>query len=259
MFFGEWSYFWNVHHQTHLMNKLPLLLAAAACSTLPLVTTRAQEPSPAPAAIPSVAATPAPSISPAESPAANAGTGTDKLNKRGAKVKGALRGLPLEERKKLRQARDAAQADPAVQAAKASGDKRAAAKATREAMVRSDPSVAPIMDKVRTEARENKQPGAPGVGGKGERGGKMERQLARLSADERAKLTSARQAAQSDPKVAALQKEWKSAATPEVKTRAGEAYRQGLRDAILRNDPSLAPILQKIQGGRKAAVESDAL
>ena len=234
------------------MKRFSLLLAVTACATLPLGTMRAQSPSPSPAATP--APTPVDSLQT-----------TGKVPKEEKAGKGAiLRDLPPEDRRKLKQARRAALADPAVQSARAGGDKRAAAKAMREAMLRSDPSVGPILDKVRTEEREKRRggqpPAAPGAvtpakSGAAKRGGEMGRQLAFLPADERARLIGASRTAQSDPKVVTLRQAWTAAGTPEAKAQAGKAYRAGLRDAMLRNDPSLAPIVQKVQEHRQAEAE----
>lgn len=230
------------------MNKLSLLLAVTACSTLPLGVARAQTPSPAPEAAP--ASTPTDLLQT-----------TGEPHKKGKAGRAAIfRDLSPEDRQKLRQARQAGLADPAVQAAKASGDKRAAAEAMRAAMLRSDPSVGPILDKVRTGKRQESlgsQTPVPGAvvttkGGGAKRGGATGQQLAFLPPDERTRLVSASRTAQSDPKVVALRQQWTSAATPEAKTQAGKAYRAGLRDAMLRNDPSLAPIVQKVQEHRQA-------
>lgn len=232
------------------MNKFSLLLAVTACSALPLGTMRAQAPSPSPAATP--ASTPTDS------------SATDKPHGKGKTGHGAIfRDLAPEDRQKLMAARKAALADPAVQSAKAGGDKRAAAKAMREAMLRSDPSVGPLLDKVRAEKRQERTRGpspAPGTvttakGGGVKRGGAVSQQLAFLPADERARLIGASRTAQGDPKVVALRQAWTAAATPEAKVQAGKAYRTGLRDVMLRNDPSLAPIVQKVQDHRQMEAE----
>lgn len=162
--------------------------------------------------------------------------------------------LSPEEQSNLRKARQAALADPAVQAAKASGDQRAFHRALRETIERNNPELAPVFAKMRGGARG---PGALGAGASAGRaqpgGGKnMQKRLAFLPEDERAKMASAYAAANSNPKLNVLREQWKSATTPEAKKQAGKAYREGVRDAMLRNDPSIAPILEKVREHRHA-------
>ena len=68
-------------------------------------------------------------------------------------MKARLATLTTEEKMKLRAAHKAAMKDPTVQAAKAekSTDKRAFRKAVREAMLKADPSVGPILEKLKEE------------------------------------------------------------------------------------------------------------
>lgn len=62
--------------------------------------------------------------------------------------------------------------------------------------------------------------------------------FARLSMDERAKLRSAHQAAISDPAVAESRQRFKQ---------ARKDFREKLRDALLKADPSVQPILEKVR------------
>ena len=161
--------------------------------------------------------------------------------------------LSPEERQKLRQAREAAMSDPAVQAAKASGDERAAHKAMREAVLRNDPTLAPTLAKMHAKGALQTAPGqslAPGQRPAGQtagRGREMGQQLSFLPEDERTKLRSAYAAASNDPQLAGLRQQMTAATTPEAKAQAGKAFREGVRNAMLRNDPSIAPILQKVR------------
>lgn len=66
--------------------------------------------------------------------------------------------LTPEEKQKLRAANKAALQDPAVQALKADkgNNKRAFMKARREAMIKADPSVAAILEKLKEERHPGK-------------------------------------------------------------------------------------------------------
>ena len=119
----------------------------AACVALPAAALRAQSPAAATSATPSVSM-------PAASPAA----GADAEEHEGARMK-ALAKLTPEERQKLRAAHQAAMQDPSVKAAEAEKagdrkDKRAYRETMRAAMIKADPSVQPILDKMKEERRE---------------------------------------------------------------------------------------------------------
>ncbi len=62
--------------------------------------------------------------------------------------------------------------------------------------------------------------------------------FARLSVDERAKLRSAHQTAISDPTVAQSRERYEQ---------ARKDFRDKLRDALLKADPSVQPILEKVR------------
>lgn len=114
------------------------------CAALPAGGLLAQ--APAATATPSVSA-PAQSAAPAD-----AEENEGKMRMR------ALSALTPEERQKLRAAHKAAEQDPAVKTAEATRatDKRGYREAVRAAMLRADPSVGPILEKMR-EARPHKK------------------------------------------------------------------------------------------------------
>ena len=122
-----------------------------ACAVLPASGLFAQSATPAaPATTPSVSA-----------PASTTTTATgveDEEEKGGGKMRQRLASLTPEEKQKLRAAHKAAMQDPAVQAAKAnkSTDKRGFRTAVREAMLKSDPSVGPILEKLKEERHPGK-------------------------------------------------------------------------------------------------------
>ncbi|MEP7071112.1 MAG: hypothetical protein ABI839_01865 [Verrucomicrobiota bacterium] len=66
----------------------------------------------------------------------------------------------------------------------------------------------------------------------------IEQTLPNLSADERAKLYSAHEAAMHNPDLAALRERY---------LREKRAYREELQRALLKADPSVQPILEKVR------------
>ena len=107
------------------------LFLAGVIAVLPVTGLFAQDP----AATPSVS-------TPAPGPGADAGQGGVKEHH-----KAALASLTRDERKELKAAHAKAKADPAVQAVDKS-DKRAYHRAMREAMIKADPNVQPILEKM---------------------------------------------------------------------------------------------------------------
>lgn len=225
------------------MRKPLFIFTLGSCSLLALTGLRAQTPAPSPSAT----STPV---------ASDSGLGS-------AHRQHPLQNLPPEDRRKLMQARRTALADPAVQAAKADGDKQALRRAMRETMLRDDPSLAPLLAKARAGAvrgaATTSQPGAPGLmAADAQRGGgAMEKRIAFLPEDERAKLRQAYTAARTDPQLATQRQQWLSAPTTEAKAQAAKSYREAVRNAMLRNDPSIAPILQKVQDHAAAEAGAD--
>ena len=106
------------------------------------------------------AATATPSVSaPAQTATAPAEAGEDNEGKMRMR---AMSRLTPEERQKLRTARQAAMQDPAVKAAEATRatDKRGYHQTMVAAMIKADPSVAPILEKMREERPNRKNLGA---------------------------------------------------------------------------------------------------
>ena len=113
------------------------LLLAGVIAVLPVTGLFAQDPAPTP------------SVS-APASTADAGAATGKEHKRGA-----MAALTPDERKELKEAREKAKSDPAVQAVDKS-DKKAYHKAMHEAMLKADPNVEAIMAKLHAN-RVNKK------------------------------------------------------------------------------------------------------
>lgn len=123
--------------------KLALL---TACAILPATGIFAQAPATA-------ASTPSVSV-----PAADTTT-TAAPDKHEGKMRDRLASLTPEERQTLKAARQKAKEDPAVKAAEATKetDRKGFHRTMAEAMVRADPSVKPILEKLREEGKHGKK------------------------------------------------------------------------------------------------------
>ncbi len=131
---------------TSIRSKIVLL---AACAALPATGLFAQAP----------AATSTPSVSVPAGTDTTTTTTTTAGGKHDGKMKGKLATLTPEEREKLKAAHEKAKEDPAVKAAEATKDtdKKGFHKIMAEAMVRADPSVAPILEKLHEEGKHGKK------------------------------------------------------------------------------------------------------
>jgi hypothetical protein len=134
-----------------------------------------------------------------------------------------LESLPPETRKRFEAAREKALQNPKLQELRqvAESAKKDFLKAMRERMLEIDPGLAEIVKKRAGERKSWKE------------GGGFEN----LSEDERQKLTSAREKAENDVAVRAAE---------EKKREASEEYREVLREAMIKHDPSVAPLLEKM-------------
>ena len=123
----------------------------AACAGLPAAGLFAQ----APAASPSPAVTP--SVSVPAGPATDATAGMREKGRRAMQER--LSALTPEEREKLKAAHRKAMEDPALKTAEANRatDKRGYREAMRAAMLRADPTVGPILEKMREERPRRKK------------------------------------------------------------------------------------------------------
>lgn len=146
-----------------------------------------------------------------------------------------MAGLDEGEREKLKAARQKAMADPKVKAAL---EKQKAAaeeyqKTVRPLALAADPKIGPVLDKMEKAAAEAPRNRPPGGG----RGGMM----ANLSPGEREQLRAVRDKLKDE---AAFK-------TAEEKRHAADAdAREAQRAAMLAADPSLQPVLDKIEKAR---------
>lgn len=127
-----------------IRSKIVLL---AVCAVLPATGLFAQAPA--------AASTPSVSV-PADTTTTTAAPGKHEHE---GKMREKLASLTPEERQKLLAARQKAKEDPAVKAAEATKDtdRKGFHKTMAEAMVRADPSVAPILEKLREEGKHGKK------------------------------------------------------------------------------------------------------
>jgi hypothetical protein len=149
-----------------------------------------------------------------------------------------LESLPPEMRERFEAAREKAMQDPKLRELRRTAEKanRDFFKAMRTKMMEIDPALAEMVKKRVMERKARRawkdEDGTPGFDS--------------LSGDEREKLLAALERAHDDPSVqAAREKKW-DAITSAERTAAREEYRKALQATMLKIDPSLAPILEKL-------------
>ncbi len=190
---------------------------------------------------------------------------------------GPMAFLSPEERAQVKAAHDKAIAeDPSLKEKMKAAQEafQEAREALHAAMIKVDPSVEAILAKMPKPGPGGK-PGGKERWGKGdsadqsmtgstgaEEGGKPRHKgppgLANLNESERSQLMAAREKAKSDPAVTAAREAKKEAATPEARRSAEEAMHKAMHDAMIKADPSLGPILEKLRaGGRPPTPPSD--
>jgi len=76
--------------------------------------------------------------------------------------------------------------------------------------------------------------------------------LSVLNDQERAQIKAAMKQVKNNPRLVAARQAIKDAQTKEVKTAAHETLRQTRRDLMLKADPSLGPVLDKIKASKSA-------
>lgn len=172
---------------------------------------------------------------------------------------GPMAGLTQEEREQVRAAHNKAlEQNPGLE--QKMEDLR---KAMHDAMVAVDPSVAPILDKMKPRKWGQNQGGGPD-----QKSSKMEDDqrdgprhgppgMANLTESEREQLKALHRQVKSDPTVISAREAVQNASTPEARRSASETMRQATHDAMVKLDPTIEPILKKLRAGsRKPAPES---
>jgi hypothetical protein len=193
-------------------------------STLALGTAIANEPPPA---------DPAPGHQPAQGSAKFKDRMRDKM----------LENLTPENRARFEKAREQALQDPKISALREQAEKsnREFFDAMRQKMNEIDPGLEAIVKEGMGKQKNDK----PGNGEKGGRG--PDRGLANLNEGERQRLMAARESSKNDPAVVAAQEKRNKATTQEERMQAGMEFAKAMREAILKADPSMAAVLEKIQ------------
>lgn len=141
--------------------------------------------------------------------------------------------LNRDEARKLGEAREKAMEDPTVRSLREARDavEEQLQAAMAAAMLAADPSLAPLLEKVK-EAR-------------GRAKGLRDR-FESMSAEDKKALKDAREAAKDDPSVVAAREKMKSAKTPEERREAGKAMHEAMKAAMTKQNPALAPLLEKL-------------
>ncbi|MFM8719944.1 MAG: hypothetical protein ACKOFH_10520 [Chthoniobacterales bacterium] len=144
--------------------------------------------------------------------------------------------LTPEEHQKLSAAREKAKDDPTVRSLHEAKQKveEQLANAMRAAMLAADPSLGPTLDKIK-EARD--------------RAKDMRDKFESLTPEQRQQLKSARQKAKDDPAVQAAREKMRDAQGPEAKRDAAREMHEAMKAAMLKADPSLGPLLEKLGPG----------
>jgi hypothetical protein len=165
---------------------------------------------------------------------------------------GPMSFLTPEERDKVKAAHDKAiQQDPTLdqKMKEAHQVMENARKAMHAAMIKADPSVEPILAKMMTHhggknnegglsSPNTKQPGSPD--------GAHRKGMANLSENERQQLMSLREQVKQDPSVMAAREVVKNATTPDAREKAHAALRSAMDSAMIKTDPGIEPILEKM-------------
>jgi len=190
---------------------------------------------------------------------------------------GPMAFLSPEERAQVKAAHDKAIAeDPSLKEKMKAAQEafQEAREALHAAMIKVDPSVEPILAKLPKPGAGGRRGGKEGWGKRdsadqamngssgAEEGNKPRHKgppgLANLSESERLQLMAARDKAKSDPAVTAAREARKKATTPEARRTAEEAMHKTMHDAMIKADPALGVILEKLRaGGRPPAPPSE--
>lgn len=182
-----------------------------------------------------------------------------------------LENLSPEIRQRFEEVREKAMQDPALQELRKTADKanRDFFKAVRDKMMELDPGLVDIVKnntgggpgkgpkknevaaagpQADTLASAGKQGGPKGENkGRGWRGPKEGPSgLAGMTDAERQQYMAARETAKNDPAVQAAEKKKQDAPTPEARQAAADEYRKAMSAAIVKADPSLAPLVEKM-------------
>ncbi len=144
--------------------------------------------------------------------------------------------LTPDEQKRLAVARKKAKEDPTVRSLREAKEKldEQLETAMHAAMLSADPTLAPTLDKIkqaRVHARE------------------MLGRFESLTPAQREQLRAAHAAVKNDPAVQAAREKMRAADSPEARREAANETHKAVKAAMLKADPSLAPLLEKLGPG----------
>ena len=140
------------------------------------------------------------------------------------------------EQQRLQAAREKAKNDPTVRSLKEANDAlgKQLETAMRAAMLSADSSLGPVLDKIKAARDRAKD---------------MRGKFESLTTEQKQQLKAARSTAKDDPAVQAAREKMQNAQGPEARREAGREMHQAMKAAMLKADPSLAPLLEKLGPG----------
>ncbi len=141
--------------------------------------------------------------------------------------------LTPDEAQRLEAARDKAKSDPTIKNLKQSRDAidTQLENAMNAAILAADPSLAPVLEKIKNARGRAKE---------------MRDRFESLTPEQKQALKTAREAAKNDPAVVAAREKMKAATDPQAKREAGRAMHEAMKAAMTKQNPSLAPLLDKM-------------
>ena len=144
--------------------------------------------------------------------------------------------LTPDEQQRLHAAREKAKNDPTVRSLKEANDalEKQLENAMRSAMLSADSSLGPVLEKIKAARDRAKD---------------MRGKFESLTTEQKQQLKAARSAAKDDPAVQAAREKMQNAQGPEARREAGRELHEAMKAAILKADPSLAPLLEKLGPG----------
>jgi hypothetical protein len=167
---------------------------------------------------------------------------------------GPMSQLSDAERSQLKAAHDKAiEQDPTLQEKmkEAYDTMEAARQGMNDAMVKFDPGVEAILAKIVPPKREWKKEGWPNQGGKTLRPWKYDspggKGMANLSVAERQRVKVLHEQVKNNPAIVAARDAMKQATTPDARKEAARNLYQARRGAMVKADPSIEPILEKLR------------
>lgn len=144
--------------------------------------------------------------------------------------------LTPDEHQRLQAAREKAKNDPTVRSLKEAKDalEDQLETAVRAAMLAADSSLAPALEKIKAARGRAKD---------------MRDKFESLTPEQKQQLKAARAKAKDDPAVQAAREKLRTAQGPEAKRAAAKEMHSAVKAAMLKSDPSLAPLLEKLGPG----------